>query len=162
MEKIHREILLTFLQPILNLSRKKRSRYWLPLLMLVQKKSVNYFLTYKIPDGIIISCMADYTCPHCQNPIYDEDALLCHFCGGSLERAGRGFLGRIRYSNQKVIWFFIVFFVLFAFVLLMLRWDLQNKKNVFSCIDIFIYSIRYTIKRFKKRFANTKEASDQK
>jgi len=65
--------------------------------------------------------MTDYTCPHCQNPIYDEDALLCHFCGGSLERAGRGFLGRIRYSNQKVIWFFVVFFVLFAFVLVMLR-----------------------------------------
>ena len=25
--------------------------------------------------------MEEYTCPNCKNPIYDEDALLCHFCG---------------------------------------------------------------------------------
>ncbi len=65
--------------------------------------------------------MPDYICPHCKNPIYDEDALLCHFCGGSLERAGRGFMGRVRYANHKVVWFFIAFIVLFAFVLLLLR-----------------------------------------
>lgn len=65
--------------------------------------------------------MEEYVCPNCQNPIYDEDALLCHFCGGSLRRAGKGFISRIRYANQKVIWFFLVFTILLAFVLLFAR-----------------------------------------
>jgi len=60
--------------------------------------------------------MGAYICPNCKNPIHDDDALLCHFCGGSLERAGEGFLGKVRYSNNRVIWYFIGFFVLFAFV----------------------------------------------
>jgi hypothetical protein len=44
--------------------------------------------------------MSEYICPNCKKPIYDPDALLCHFCGGSLGRAGKGFLGRVRYSNR--------------------------------------------------------------
>ncbi len=28
----------------------------------------------------------DYSCPSCQQPIYDEEALLCHFCGENLRR----------------------------------------------------------------------------
>jgi hypothetical protein len=51
--------------------------------------------------------------------IYDEDALLCHFCGQSLERASKGFLGKVRYANSKVVWFFVVFAVIVSFVLLM-------------------------------------------
>jgi hypothetical protein len=62
-----------------------------------------------------------YICPHCKNPIYDEDALLCHFCGESLSRASKGFIGKIRYSNKQVAWFFAVFVVLAAFVLLFVR-----------------------------------------
>lgn len=65
--------------------------------------------------------MSEYICPHCRNPIYDDDALLCHFCGESLNRAGQGFLGRVRYANQRVVWFFIVFFVLLAFIFLAIR-----------------------------------------
>ncbi|MCK5013419.1 MAG: hypothetical protein KAS66_06340 [Candidatus Omnitrophica bacterium] len=65
--------------------------------------------------------MSEYICPNCKKPIYDPDALLCHFCGGSLSRAGKGFLGRVRYSNQKVVWFFITFAVLLAFILLFVR-----------------------------------------
>ena len=65
--------------------------------------------------------MSKYICPNCKNPIYDSDALLCHFCGGSLGRAGKGFISRVRYSNQKVVWFFLVFVVLLAFVLLFVR-----------------------------------------
>ena len=65
--------------------------------------------------------MNGYTCPNCKNPVYDREALLCHFCGGSLRRAGKGFIGRIRYSNEKVIWFFLVFAVLLAFSLLFVR-----------------------------------------
>ncbi len=65
--------------------------------------------------------MKEYICPHCQNPIYDDDALLCHFCGESLQRAGKGFLSNIKYSNNKVIWFFVIFFVLVGVVLYMVR-----------------------------------------
>lgn len=65
--------------------------------------------------------MSEYICPQCQNPIYDEDALLCHFCGESLSRAGKGFLGNIRYANKKVAWFFLVFVILLAYVFLFIR-----------------------------------------
>jgi len=58
-------------------------------------------LTQKNSNGIINSVMEEYTCPNCKNPIYDEDALLCHFCGGSLQRATKGFIGQIRYSNKQ-------------------------------------------------------------
>jgi len=37
----------------------------------------------------------EYTCPHCHKPIYDDNALLCLFCGESLERTV-GFLGTMR------------------------------------------------------------------
>jgi len=65
--------------------------------------------------------MAEYICPHCKKPIYDDDALLCLYCGESLQRGGSGFLGNIKYANHKVIWFFITFLVLISFVFLMLR-----------------------------------------
>lgn len=65
--------------------------------------------------------MQGYKCPHCKNPVFDEEALLCHFCGESLRRAGRGFLGRIRYANRRAVWYFLTFLVLCGFVLLFLR-----------------------------------------
>ena len=65
--------------------------------------------------------MSEYICPNCKNPIYDDDAILCHFCGDSLQRAGNGFLSRIKYANNRVIWFFLVFVVLLSFVLLFIR-----------------------------------------
>ena len=65
--------------------------------------------------------MEGYACPHCGNPIFDEEALLCHFCGESLQRAGRGFLGKIRYANNRVLWYFLTFLVLCGLVFLFLR-----------------------------------------
>ena len=72
--------------------------------------------------------MPGYTCPHCGNPIFDEEALLCHFCGESLQRAaerlpagGSGFLGKIRYANNRIVWYFLTFLVLCGFVFLFLR-----------------------------------------
>ena len=65
--------------------------------------------------------MEEYTCPNCKNQIYDPDALLCHFCGESLQRAGDGFISNIRYSNRKVLWYFLVFVIICAFVLLFVR-----------------------------------------
>jgi len=64
--------------------------------------------------------MEEYICPHCKQPIYDNDALLCHFCGGSLQRANKGFISRIRYANHQVILFFVVFLVIISFLLLMI------------------------------------------
>jgi len=63
-----------------------------------------------------MTLMPEYICPNCKNSIYDEDALLCHFCGESLQRAGQGFLSRIRYSHKRVVWYFVVFLVLCGFV----------------------------------------------
>ena len=67
--------------------------------------------------------MAEYICPQCGMTIYDDDALLCHFCGESLERASKGFLGRIKYSNLKVLWFFVCFVVILSFILLMVVYN---------------------------------------
>ena len=65
--------------------------------------------------------MAGYTCPHCGNQIFDEEALLCHFCGESLQRAGQGFLGKIRYANNRILWYFLTFLVLCGFVFLFIK-----------------------------------------
>jgi len=65
--------------------------------------------------------MNPYICPHCHNPVFDEDALLCHFCGQSLNRATNGFLSNLRYSNKRVAWVFLVFLVLAAFAFLFIR-----------------------------------------
>ncbi|MFH0753297.1 MAG: hypothetical protein V2A70_01880 [Candidatus Omnitrophota bacterium] len=61
--------------------------------------------------------MREIICPHCHNPVYDEDALLCHFCGESLERVAQGgVLGKMRAGFWG--WFFtgIVFLVALASV----------------------------------------------
>jgi len=71
--------------------------------------------------------MEEYTCPNCKSPIYDEDALLCHFCGESLQRAGSGFISGIRYANPRVWWFFLVFAVMFIFILVF--YVLAQRKN---------------------------------
>ena len=61
--------------------------------------------------------MEEYICPSCKKLIYDTDALLCHFCGGSLQRAGKGFIGRVRYSNRRVLWYYLAFFLVLAVTL---------------------------------------------
>jgi len=78
-------------------------------------------MTLVVPYFLSEGSMAEYICPHCGISTYDDEALLCPFCGESLQRPTNGFLGRIRYANQGVVWFFIAFFVLCAFVLLFLR-----------------------------------------
>jgi len=61
--------------------------------------------------------MPDYICPHCGNPIYDEEALLCLYCGENLERP-IGTLGKMKYSTHWLILGAVVGFVIFAFILL--------------------------------------------
>ena len=67
--------------------------------------------------------MAEYICPNCGKPVYDDEALLCHFCGESLARAGQGLLGRIKYAPwQKVpVALVLVIIVVILFVLMIVR-----------------------------------------
>ena len=63
--------------------------------------------------------MAEHICPNCGKPIYDDDALLCLYCGDSLRRS-TGFMGKLKYTPFKIIFVVIVLTVLIAFVLLIL------------------------------------------
>ncbi|MCB9747237.1 MAG: hypothetical protein H6755_02390 [Candidatus Omnitrophica bacterium] len=65
--------------------------------------------------------MQEVVCPHCKKTIYDEDALLCHFCGESLSRAGNGFISRMRYANPRIIWYIVTFLVLVSFLWLFVK-----------------------------------------
>jgi hypothetical protein len=47
--------------------------------------------------------------------ITDDEVLSCHFCGGLLNRASRGMIGRMRYGDPRLWWVLIVVVVLFSF-----------------------------------------------
>ncbi|PIQ90166.1 MAG: hypothetical protein COV71_06395 [Candidatus Omnitrophica bacterium CG11_big_fil_rev_8_21_14_0_20_41_12] len=64
--------------------------------------------------------MAEYICPHCKNPVNDDDALLCLFCGESLGRSV-GFMGKLRYPRHKIIFIIVIVIVLASFAILMSR-----------------------------------------
>lgn len=64
--------------------------------------------------------MPEYICPHCQQPIYDDEALLCLYCGASLNRPV-GFMGKLKYIKPKIIAIIIVILAAVSFLLLMLR-----------------------------------------
>ena len=53
---------------------------------------------------IIYRPMREILCPHCQNPTYDDEALLCHYCGNSLARTSSGAVGRMRGAVMKWVW----------------------------------------------------------
>ncbi len=65
--------------------------------------------------------MSEVICPHCKNNIYDEDALLCHFCGNSLSRASSGgVFGVMRGAGMKWAWITVGLLILAAFILSMI------------------------------------------
>jgi len=64
--------------------------------------------------------MSEIICPHCGNPIDDEDALLCLYCGNSLKRK-IGLMGRMKNSLPAAALILVILVVIFAFVLLMIR-----------------------------------------
>ncbi len=64
--------------------------------------------------------MGEYICPHCKKPVYDDDALLCLYCGESLQRSC-GFISSLKYSPKKIAIVSLLLLVLLAFVLLMIR-----------------------------------------
>lgn len=63
--------------------------------------------------------MPEYICPHCKKPIYDDEALLCLYCGESLRR-GVGFMGKMKYPAYKAIFTVIAIGVLLSFAILIL------------------------------------------
>ncbi|MFT5170048.1 MAG: hypothetical protein ACI8Q2_000666 [Candidatus Omnitrophota bacterium] len=63
----------------------------------------------------------EYTCPGCKNPIYDEEALLCHFCGESLKRPSKGALGKVRYGSKQLGLYLVAGLLLVCFLLAYIR-----------------------------------------
>ena len=63
--------------------------------------------------------MTEHICPHCKRPIYDDDALLCLYCGESLRRSV-GFMGKMKYIKPKAIIIAIVFLILLSFIILII------------------------------------------
>ena len=59
--------------------------------------------------------MAEYICPHCKNPIYDDEALLCLYCGGSLKRSA-GFIGNIKYPRPRIIATIVAVVIILSFI----------------------------------------------
>ena len=64
--------------------------------------------------------MEEYSCPHCNNPINDEEALSCIYCGESLNR-DIGFMGKIKYSHFNSIIMVVALIVVISFILLIIR-----------------------------------------
>jgi len=58
--------------------------------------------------------MAERICPHCKRPIYDDDALLCLYCGGSL--AGRPF-----FTPAKLVLVAVAAVMIISFLMMMVR-----------------------------------------
>lgn len=64
--------------------------------------------------------MSEYICPHCKQLINDDEALLCLYCGESLDRTV-GFMGKLKYPKPKIIIAIIVALVLVSFMILIVR-----------------------------------------
>jgi len=62
----------------------------------------------------------EFICPHCKKPVYDDDALLCLYCGENLNRSV-GFMGSIKYPTPKIIIVILVVAVVVSFLLLISR-----------------------------------------
>ena len=61
--------------------------------------------------------MGEYICPHCRNPVYDDEALLCHFCGESLRRGSGGVLGRLKYGAGGMVMMIVAAACLIVWIL---------------------------------------------
>ena len=62
--------------------------------------------------------MAEHICPHCKNPTYDDEALLCHFCGESLGRYSSGGIGAMRAMPWKWIFVMAAGMIILTFLLI--------------------------------------------
>jgi len=64
--------------------------------------------------------MSGLICPHCKKPIYDDEALLCLYCGESLGR-NIGLFGKLKHPKPKIILVGLALLILLSFILLMVR-----------------------------------------
>ena len=69
-----------------------------------------------------------YICPHCKNPINDDEALLCLYCGESLKR-NIGVMGKLKYPKPKTIIIVLVGLILLSFILLFIFYTRELKKT---------------------------------
>ena len=60
----------------------------------------------------------EYICPNCNKPIYDDEALLCLYCGESLGRPTKTTLGFIKSNKLKVLIFLFVIVIILSFLLM--------------------------------------------
>jgi predicted nucleic acid-binding Zn ribbon protein len=56
--------------------------------------------------------MSEYICPRCRKPIYDDEALLCLYCGESLNRPGK------HIPKFKLLFITILLLLLISFILI--------------------------------------------
>jgi hypothetical protein len=62
--------------------------------------------------------MVEYACPHCKQPIYDNQALLCLYCGQSLNRKV-GFIAKTIYPASRIVIAIAVIIALLSLAFLM-------------------------------------------
>jgi hypothetical protein len=60
--------------------------------------------------------MKEFICPHCKKPINDPDALLCLYCGESLER-GSGFISNLKYPSMRAVSIIVILLLIAVFLL---------------------------------------------
>jgi hypothetical protein len=64
--------------------------------------------------------MSGYLCPHCKQPVYDDEAILCLYCGENLGRSA-GFMGKLRYPKHAIITIVLIIGVLLSFIILIIQ-----------------------------------------
>ena len=60
--------------------------------------------------------MNEIICPSCKNLITDDEVLLCHFCGESLNRSSSGALGKINSGDFRIWFVILVIILIFGFI----------------------------------------------
>lgn len=60
----------------------------------------------------------EYICPNCNKPIYDDEALLCLYCGESLKRPTKTTFGFIKSNKLKLFLLVLVIVVILSFLLI--------------------------------------------
>ena len=58
--------------------------------------------------------MSERVCPHCRKPIYDDDALLCLYCGESLQR-DRFFI------KPRIVFLLLAVILILSFIAMIVR-----------------------------------------
>lgn len=66
-----------------------------------------------------MTAVSERVCPHCRNPIYDDEALLCHFCGNSVGAGSSGAMGFMRAGAMRVVLIVLACLLALAMILQM-------------------------------------------